>query len=117
MLLASGIGQRHRPAASASGIGQRTSMRNQLPCRVLQCEPASPDDPMVWVQLRTPGGASLTASVYRESADLLGLAPGAGGAGTVQGHGGYRDQYKTKSAVVTGSSNTTHRFADVTQSC
>ena len=60
----------------ASGFGLRTSMRNQLPCRVLQCEPASPEDPMVWVQLRTPGGAGLTASVTRESADLLGLAPG-----------------------------------------
>jgi molybdate transport system regulatory protein len=63
-------------AQMASGFGLRTSMRNQLPCRVLQCEPASPDDPMVWVQLRTPGGAGLTASVTRESADLLGLAPG-----------------------------------------
>jgi molybdate transport system regulatory protein len=60
----------------ATGFGLRTSMRNQLPCRVLQCEPASPDDPMVWVQLRTPGGAGLTASVTRESADLLGLVPG-----------------------------------------
>jgi molybdate transport system regulatory protein len=60
----------------ASGFGLRTSMRNQLPCRVLQCEPASPDDPMVRVQLRTAGGADLTASLTRESADLLGLAPG-----------------------------------------
>ena len=60
----------------ASGFGLRTSMRNQLPCRVLQCEPASPHDPMVWVQLQTQGGAGLTASVTRESADLLGLAPG-----------------------------------------
>ncbi len=60
----------------ASGFGLRTSMRNQLPCRVVQCEPASPDDPMVWVQLSTPGGARLTASVTSESADLLGLAPG-----------------------------------------
>jgi molybdate transport system regulatory protein len=60
----------------ASGFGLRTSMRNQLPCRVARCEPASPDDPMVWVQLQTPGGAGLTASVTRESADLLGLVPG-----------------------------------------
>jgi molybdate transport system regulatory protein len=51
-------------------------MRNQLPCRVARCEPAAPDDPMVWVQLQTPGGAALTASLTRESADLLGLAPG-----------------------------------------
>jgi molybdate transport system regulatory protein len=61
---------------ASSGFGLRTSMRNQLPCRVVQCEPASPDDPMVWVQLSTAGGAGLTASVTRESADLLGLAPG-----------------------------------------
>lgn len=60
----------------ASGFGLRTSMRNQLPCRVAQCEPAAPDDPMVWVQLHTPGGAGLTASVTRESADLLGLTQG-----------------------------------------
>lgn len=60
----------------ASGFGLRTSMRNQLPCRVLRCEPAAPDDPMVWVQLQTPGGAGLTASLTRESADLLGLMPG-----------------------------------------
>lgn len=63
-------------AQRASGFGLRTSMRNQLPCRVARCEPAAPDDPMVWVRLQTTGGAALTASLTRESADLLGLAPG-----------------------------------------
>lgn len=58
------------------GLGLRTSMRNQLPCQVLTSEPLAPDDPMAWVRLRTPGGAELMASLTRESADLLGLAPG-----------------------------------------
>lgn len=60
----------------SAGLGLRTSMRNQLPCRVDSCEPASPDDPAVWVRLHTLGGARLTASITRESADLLALAPG-----------------------------------------
>ncbi|MFW5328975.1 TOBE domain-containing protein [Hydrogenophaga sp. ZJX-1] len=59
-----------------TGLGLRTSMRNQLPCRVERCEPASPDDPMMWVHLRTPGQALLTANLTRESADLLGLDAG-----------------------------------------
>lgn len=63
-------------AQLAAGLGLRTSMRNQLPCQVLSCEPVAPDDPLTWVRLRTPGGAALTASLTRESADLLGLAPG-----------------------------------------
>ena len=63
-------------AQLAGGLGLRTSMRNQLPCRVVACEPLVPDDPMAWVRLRTPGGAELTASLTRESADLLGLVPG-----------------------------------------
>lgn len=63
-------------ARLAGGLGLRTSMRNQLPCRVLACEPLAPDDPMAWVRLRTAGGAELTASLTRESADLLGLVPG-----------------------------------------
>lgn len=65
-----------RALPALSNMSVRTSMRNQLPCRVLRCEPAAPDDPMVWVQLQTPGGAGLTASLTRESADLLGLVPG-----------------------------------------
>lgn len=58
------------------GLGLRTSMRNQLPCRVESVEPLGPDDPAVLVRLRTPGQALLTSSVTRESADLLALAPG-----------------------------------------
>ncbi len=64
--------------ALAGGLGLRTSMRNQLPCEVLGTQPVSPDDPMVLIRLRTAGGALLAASVTRESADLLALAPGAG---------------------------------------
>lgn len=63
--------------ALAGGLGLRTSMRNQLPCEVLGAEPVSPDDPAVLIRLRTAGGALLMASVTRESADLLGLRPGA----------------------------------------
>ena len=58
------------------GLGLRTSMRNQLPCRVEAVEPLGPDDPAVLVRLRTPGQAQLTSSITRESADLLALAPG-----------------------------------------
>jgi len=63
--------------ALAGGLGLRTSMRNQLPCEVLGAEPVSPGDPAVLIRLRTAGGAVLTASVTRESADLLALRPGA----------------------------------------
>ena len=58
------------------GLGLRTSMRNQLPCRVEAVEPLGPGDPTVLVRLRTPGQALLTSSVTRESADLLGLRAG-----------------------------------------
>ncbi len=60
----------------ASGLGLRTSMRNQLPGTVLRCEALSPTDPLVWVQVQTAGGALLTASLTHESADLLGLQAG-----------------------------------------
>jgi molybdate transport system regulatory protein len=60
----------------ASGFGLRTSMRNQLPCRVLRCAPLAPGDPMVEVTLVAPGGTQLVSSITQESADLLGLAPG-----------------------------------------
>lgn len=63
-------------AALPMGLGLRTSMRNQLPCRVEAVEPLGPDDPAVLVQLRTPGQALLTSSITRESADLLALAAG-----------------------------------------
>jgi molybdate transport system regulatory protein len=58
------------------GLGLRTSMRNQLPCRVEAVEPVGPGDPAVVVRLRTPGQALLTANITRESADLLVLAKG-----------------------------------------
>jgi len=58
------------------GLGLRTSMRNQLPCRVEAVEPLGPDDPTVVVRLRTPGQALLASSITRESVDLLGLRTG-----------------------------------------
>jgi molybdate transport system regulatory protein len=58
------------------GLGLRTSMRNQLPCRVEAVEPLGQDDPTVGVRLRTPGLAALVSSVTRESVDLLGLRAG-----------------------------------------
>ena len=58
------------------GLGLRTSMRNQLRCRVAHCSPLAPGDPTVEVTLITPGGARLVSRVTQESADLLGLAPG-----------------------------------------
>jgi molybdate transport system regulatory protein len=63
-------------ATLAAGLQLRTSMRNQLACRVVALQPQAPDDPTVWVQCETRGGVKLSASVTRESADLLGLAPG-----------------------------------------
>ncbi len=60
----------------ASGLGLRTSMRNQLPCTVICCEAITPSDPLVWVTVQTAGGAVLTASLTHESADLLGLKAG-----------------------------------------
>lgn len=61
---------------SEGGLGLRTSMRNQLRCRVLHCAPRVPGDPMVEVTLTTPGGALLVSTITQESADLLGLSPG-----------------------------------------
>lgn len=58
------------------GLGLRTSMRNQLRCRVEGMEPARLADPTVQVRLRTQGQALLTSSVTRESVDLLGLIAG-----------------------------------------
>jgi molybdate transport system regulatory protein len=62
--------------ALAAGLGLRTSMRNQLPCTVQRCEAVADKDPTVWVHAETVGGMALSASVTRESADLLALAPG-----------------------------------------
>jgi len=56
-------------------LGLRTSMRNQLPVVVEAVRPVAAG-PMVAVALRTPCQQALTSLVTRESADLLGLAPG-----------------------------------------
>ena len=64
--------------AGQAGLGLRTSMRNQLACRVEALHAETEQDPTVWVRARTAGGVPLCASVTRESADLLGLAPGLG---------------------------------------
>lgn len=63
-------------AALSAGLGLRTSMRNQLACTVLACEASGPHDPTVWVEVEAAGGVRLRPTVTRESADLLGLAPG-----------------------------------------
>jgi molybdate transport system regulatory protein len=60
----------------ASGLGLRTSMRNNLPCQVLQLIMSTPGDPMVRVVLVLPQGAQLTSLITRESAELLDLQPG-----------------------------------------
>lgn len=64
-----------QPLAAAS-LGLQTSMRNQLPCRVESLQAEGTDDPAVRVWVRTVGAARLVAQITRESADLLGLAPG-----------------------------------------
>jgi molybdate transport system regulatory protein len=61
---------------AAAGLGLQTSMRNQLPCRVESLQADGTGDPTVRVWVRTPGAARLVAQITRESADLLGLAPG-----------------------------------------
>lgn len=63
-------------AQALSGSGLRTSMRNQLPCRVTQCQTPAPGDPMVLVRLGLPAGGAIRSSITRESAELLGLAAG-----------------------------------------
>ena len=58
------------------GLGLRTSMRNQLPCRVDSVEPLGKGDSTTLVHLRTPGQVLLTSSITRESVDLLALRAG-----------------------------------------
>lgn len=69
--------QRHGSgAAQVAGIaalGLRTSMRNQLPCSVKSMKVRGP---MVRVELALPDATVLAALITRESAQLLGLAPG-----------------------------------------
>lgn len=63
-------------AQALPGAGLRTSMRNNMPCHVTALMLSTPDDPMVRVALALPQGAQLTASITRESAELLGLQSG-----------------------------------------
>jgi molybdate transport system regulatory protein len=68
-------GQGDSGGAMPSSLGLRTSMRNQLPCLVDALRPVA-QGPMVSVALHTACGQSLTSLVTRESAEMLGLAPG-----------------------------------------
>ncbi len=56
-----------------TALGLRTSMRNQLPCRVKSLRRKSPS---LRVELELQGGALLYSTITRESAQLLGLHPG-----------------------------------------
>ena len=71
-----GVLARFSGKALVSGLGLRTSMRNQLPCTVVGVTKAEPVGPVVTVCLRTPGGLPLSASLTHESADLLGIGEG-----------------------------------------
>jgi molybdate transport system regulatory protein len=56
--------------SSLAGLGLRTSMRNQLPCRIQSIETRAS---ATWVQLELPNGALLLSKITQESAELLGL--------------------------------------------
>ena len=60
----------------ASGLGLRTSMRNQLPCTVVDMVKEAQGGAVVTVILHTPGGLEIFASLTHESADLLGIGEG-----------------------------------------
>ncbi|MBS1170401.1 MAG: mopA [Burkholderiaceae bacterium] len=60
-------------SATLAQLAIRTSMRNHLPCEVAGLEPLGQ---VVRVQLRLPGGETLTARITRTSAELLSLAVG-----------------------------------------
>lgn len=62
--------------ALIGGLGLRTSMRNQLPCTVVGFLASGPDGIALSVDLRTPGGHLLAASLTQDSVDLLGLVKG-----------------------------------------
>lgn len=57
-------------------VHPRTSMRNALRARMLHLESAGARDPMVRVALSLPAGATVTALITRESAELLDLRAG-----------------------------------------
>ncbi|MDO5087117.1 MAG: TOBE domain-containing protein [Comamonadaceae bacterium] len=65
------------PGVAASALAApRTSMRNHLRCTVAALHSDGARDPMVRVTLALAGGGEMAASITRESAELLGLAPG-----------------------------------------
>jgi len=72
----SGVLARVNGADSVALAGPRTSMRNHLRASVARLESDGARDPMVRVVLVLAGGGELAALVTRESAELLGLAPG-----------------------------------------
>ena len=59
--------------STLSGLGLRTSMRNQLPCRIQSIENRAS---AAWVRLELPNGALLLSKITQESAELLGLQVG-----------------------------------------
>lgn len=64
------------PGVAASALAApRTSMRNHLRCTVAALHSDGARDPMVRVTLALAGGGEMAASITRESAELLGLAP------------------------------------------
>lgn len=63
-------------AQALPGTGLRTSMRNNLPCRVIQLQSADPKDPMVRVRMQFQEGGEISSSITKESAELLGLQAG-----------------------------------------
>ncbi|MDO5625638.1 MAG: LysR family transcriptional regulator [Pseudomonadota bacterium] len=72
-----GVLARLNDAATGSALGgPRTSMRNHLRCTVQALHSAGARDPLVRVALVIDGGGALAASITRESAELLSLAPG-----------------------------------------
>ena len=67
---------RFNEPSSTALAGPRTSMRNLLPCRVARLESGGARDPMVRAVLALADGSQLVSMITRESAELLGLAPG-----------------------------------------
>lgn len=71
-----GVLARVNGAESPALAGPRTSMRNHLRASVARLESEGARDPMVRAVLALAGGGELASLITRESAELLGLAPG-----------------------------------------
>lgn len=71
-----GVLARVNGAASPALAGPRTSMRNHMPCTVARLDSDGARDPMVRAVLAPAGGGELASLITRESAELLGVAPG-----------------------------------------